>query len=290
MQRIPRAAALLLALAAAGAPAHDPVDVYVPLSRMEVPEPGGRMFGAALGPMALVRLRPTSNQDTTPPDPDTPEIKPALFWQVRVEATPVPLLSLGTQFYGLGWGQQARLMPLQPLLDDTPFSLALTAEYAEADVDFDDSPYVPRTNVHQTVVERAAVVGIKLSRWIMVFGGPFQSDVQYGGEHFRQETTLMGTQTVETNFAGEATLRGGNLGVCWTIGNWGRVVAEVSRTRVSSGGSEETILVPALAFEASFGPVRDPRKWDTGGFPRDPEERVRVVPVEPSGKPSGTDS
>jgi hypothetical protein len=272
-----------VALALLSACAHErKVDAYLPITRMELPEAGDRAFTGGVGSVGLARLRLTEDQTAQAPDTTQPDIQQGVGALTRFDASPTPMLSLGARVYGKGGGGQVKLMPLQPALEGTPFALAFTAGYSESREDFDEDGEwfdfcffwcedeedpTAHTHVRQRLVDYAAIVGVRIAPAWMVFGGPYRSHTHYGGHH-------RSNGGPETQFADEATASGGNLGVAWTLGRWGRVIGEVSGADVRAHASRERVWMPSLAYQIDFGSTLRP-------IVPEREEPVEVVPLEP---------
>jgi hypothetical protein len=250
------------------------VDAYLPITRMELPETGSRRLDSGVGTIGAARLRLTTDQRVRAPDPARPEIAEAIGPLGRFDASPVPMLTVGIRLLATGLGGHAKVMPLQPMLRDTPFSFAVTTNYAEGYQSFDydrtaDNPGA-HTHVRQRLVDGAAIVGVRVAPDWLLFGGPYRSRANFGGDYKRSDLN----NNAVSYFAGEATARGGNLGFAWTFVHFGRLVAEVSRANVHTQGGEDVVWLPAVAVALSFGPRFVPVVPPL-------EEPVRVVPVNP---------
>lgn len=252
------------------------VFVRIPVSRLELPEPAPRQFGAgpAVGGEALVTL--TKDQTTTAPNPDAPEFSDNTTQIARFDFQVQPTLGLAfkSQRDGLAQGQ-IKWIALGPGTLVQPLSLALTASYGislgDNDFVFNAGPDNARTKLDQSVVDLAMVFGFKLSPQWMAYGGPYYARTDYDGTHSADRGN---DPDVNIKFEGQAELIGGNIGLAWSYANWGRLLAEYSLARVEAGRRADRIGHAAFSAEFFFGRRLEPELSD------DSDPAVQVVPVE----------
>jgi hypothetical protein len=275
---------LMLALAGCDMPKTKRVDVYLPVSRLESPEPAPQIIDVGGGVFGAARMRLTDDQTQASPQTAKPTITDGHEGaQIKVSANPAPFLSISGKNYGDWQGGQAKVMPLEPVLHDTPFSFALTYSYADGSQDFDYEPdFVlfgssdepsAHTHVRSTLRDYAAIAGVHVTRELMVYGGAFYSDLRYHGDHTHWNSS---SGTVDTVFKDQARSRGANIGVSYRPSRWVEVLAEVSRATVHAGLSGKDVWAPGISAQAFFGSRRSEY------VPRAVPETVTVIPAQRS--------
>ena len=244
----------LLALAALGCAGERDVIVKVPISRLELPEPGPRRMDIGLGPTGEAKAYLTRDQANVAPDVRRPEFTEEEDGMLRFDALVHPALQVSLKTLSGYVGIQGKLMPIQ---DAGPFSFALTLGFADSedDFDFNDGATVARTTVDCGLRDVAAIFGWRLDRTVIFYGGPWYTEVDYHGHHFSDRG---GNPDVEFDYRGEVEAAGANVGMAFTPGRWGRVIVEYSQARLRGGSEKERTGYPALAFEIFFGPLSPP--------------------------------
>ncbi|MEK6807090.1 MAG: hypothetical protein AABY95_10640 [Pseudomonadota bacterium] len=250
------------------------VMVRVPVSRLELPEPAPRKFGAgpAFGGEARARLTP--DQTTTVPDPDAPELSGEFTQIARFDFQMQPTLGFALKGYQDGLAQaQIKWIALGPGTERKPLSLALTAAYgfARGNVEFAGFNDSARTEFDQSVMDLALIFGFKLDPQWMLYGGPYYVRSDYDGSHSAQRG---GDPDVNFKFEGDIQLTGVNLGVAWSYADWGRLLAEYSLARVEAGRRNDRLGQAAISAEFFFGRRADPVMAEA------PNPPVEVVPVQ----------
>lgn len=271
-----RLASVLLALLASGCAGEREVRIQVPLSRLDLPEQGPRMFGITVGSIGEARVTLTGDQADVAPDPQDPLVEENNGGLLRFDASPVPLLTLSAKGYDGVGGVQAKFLPFQD--SGSPFSAAITVGYAAGDDDFtyNDGDTFAHTTIKTSLRDYALVLGVKVAPAILLYGGPYLTDANYRGRHFSDRG---GDPDVELDYAGEVEARGANAGAAFGFGRWGRMLLEYSHAKVAAGRVEESVGQGSLALEIFFGKPLGPVKVD------DADEPVEVVP--PAGDDGG---
>ena len=264
-----RLAVVLVALLASGCAGEREARIHVPLSRLDLPEQGTRMFDITVGTTGQAEVTLTDDQAEVAPDPSNPKVEEQDGGILRFDASPVPLLTLSLKGYSGLTGVQAKFLPFQD--SGGAFSAALTAGYAAGDDDFtyNDGNTFAHTTIKSSLRDYALVLGVKVAPTILLYGGPYVSDVNYRGHHFSDRG---GDPDVELDYAGEVEARGANAGVGLSFGRWGRMLLEYSLAKVTAGRFEDSLGQGSLALEIFFGKLLGPVKVE------DADEPVEVVP------------
>jgi hypothetical protein len=266
-------AACALALGAlllSGCAADREVYVQVPLSRMELPEAPARVLGIGVGGQGAVRARLTDDQSTTTPDPVNPKLEHKTSGQLRFDWLVAPQVQVSLRNWGENLaGAQLKWYAMQPVADSA-MSLALTAGYGVARSKFDyDLDPVAHTQIHQTLTDFGLVLGVRIDRSTLLFGGPYASRNRYTGHYYASRGS---NPDVDQDFEGHVNIVGANLGVAYTPKSWVTLAGEVSSAQVKAGAVTDTPVTGTLMAQFNFGP----RRRDAAGA----EAPVVVVPVE----------
>ena len=241
----------LLALVAPGCATESDVIVKIPISRLELPEPGPRRMDIGFGPVGEAKAFLTRDQANVAPDSQRPEFTEDEDGMLRFDALVHPAFQVSLKAVSGYVGVQGKLMPIRHA---GPFSFALTLGFAGSKDEFDfyDGATDARTTVNCDLRDLAAIFGWRFDRTMIVYGGPWYSVVDYHGHHFSDRG---GNPDVSFDYSGEVKAAGANVGVAVTPGRWGRVIVEYSQARLEGGSSKERVGHPALAFEIFFGPL-----------------------------------
>jgi len=245
---------LALALVASGCATERDVIVKVPLSRLETPEPGPRRLNVSLARTGEAKAYLTRDQANVAPDTRNPTFSEDDDLMVRFDGRVQPWLQLsfrGVSNYG---AVQAKFMPLQ---DAGPLSFAFTvgAGGSEDDFDYNDGGTAARTTVDSDLIDLAAILGWRFDPSLMVYGGPWFTEVNYSGHHFSDRGA---NPDVEFDYSGDLSVIGANLGLAASFRRWGRLLVEYSRATIDGGSTEADIGRVALSLEVFFGPLTEP--------------------------------
>jgi len=249
------AVVVVFSLLASGCAGERDVLVKIPISRLELPEPGPRRMDVAFGPTGEAKAFLTRDQANVAPDPQHPQLKEDDDGMLRFDALVHPSVQVSLKTMSGYVGVQGKLMPLR---EAGPFSFALTLGFAgsEDDFEFNDGATAARTTVDCNLRDFAAIFGWRFDRTMIVYGGPWYTRVDYDGHHFSDRG---GNPDVEFDYDGEVEAVGVNVGVGYTPGRWGRLILEYSHASVRGGSTQEQVGYPALLFEISFGPLSPER-------------------------------
>jgi len=250
--RLATVPALVLTLIASGCAGERDVIIKIPISRLELPEPGPRRMDVGFGPIGEAKAFLTRDQANVAPDVQQPEFSEDDDGMLRFDALVHPAVQVSLKTLSGYVGVQGKYMPIR---DAGPFSFAVTLGFAGSEdaFDFNDGATIARTTVNSDLRDLAAIFGWRLDRTVIVYGGPWYSAVDYHGHHFSDRG---GNPDVEFDYRGEVEAVGANVGVGVTPGRWGRLMLEYSQARLRGGSARERVGYPALAFEISFGPLR----------------------------------
>ena len=268
-------AVLVTMLLLSGCEASKDVGVYsyLPLSRLESPEPDPKLFSAGPGAGGMARLELTNDQRVHSPTDAPPDAQLRAMLIPKVSVTPLPVVSGSLKGYnGVFFAPQVKVMPLAALAPDSPLSLAVTMAYGKFHEQYDydstsNNDPDAHTTMHEWLRDTAVIAGWRTSRAVMVYGGVFRTSVNYKGT-YRSNTVPART------YEQESVASGANLGLAWNVASWARVLAEVSAAHVRTGDDTEEVLTPGISGEFFFG------SWPWRRRPSRPEEPVEVVPVE----------
>lgn len=262
---------LLVALVLSGCAAAPPgaeihgdntVFVAIPTSRLELPEPAPRRYGAGFGAGSLAKYDLTTDQiNRSPAEPrdahhTSLDGLARLDWQVDRSAA-FSILAKGDEV-PLG---QVKWTPWQPGAVGETGSLAFTAAFGMRNREFSSSrtcgsdwscsPASARTEVRRSLADAAVIFGHRLNSHRTLFGGPFYTHVSYDVSHFSDRGSAPDTGST---LHGSAQIAGVNLGIAWRDGRWVRLLAEVSYAEVDFGSTRDHVWHAGLSNQFSFGP------------------------------------
>jgi hypothetical protein len=252
-------------------------EVYleVPLARLEPPTAAPRMLGIGLTSAGTARVELTPDQTTTTPTTDTPAIRHDHSGQLRFDVQPIRPVQISLRGFGDGLsGVQAKWLPLRPAPGEH-VALAFTVAYAggKRKFRFDGGSSPSRTDIEQTLLDGAMILGAQLGEQWLLFGGPYYSHLDYRGSYFSARGS---SPDVNTNFDGLATAAGGNVALAWTPAAWVQLAAEYSQAHVAAGSMTKTVERGSVTLQFFFGP----RIYEPGAE----SGTVKVVPPEEPAK------
>jgi hypothetical protein len=153
---------------------------------------------------------------------------------------------------------------------NSALALTLALGGGNSRFDFDGFPEDSHTTLKQSLVDLGLIFGHRVHPEWLVFGGPFASGNRYHGHYFSARGN---NPDIEQDFEGRLNVLGANAGLAYTPRNWLSVAAEVAGGRVTAGRTRETPVTGTLLVQFWFGPRRH-------GMPGDPDQPIRVVPVD----------
>lgn len=238
-------------LAAQGCVGDREAIVRVPISRLELPEQGPRLFNIGFGVTGEAQAVLTNDQASTPPDPVNPGIREDRDGILRFEASPIPLLSVSLKGASDLGQVQAKLMPLR---GRGPFQVAATVAYGggEDEFNYNDGAVVAKTDAKSSLRDAALILGWRADQTLMLYGGGWYSHLHYRGHHRSDRGSA---PDFAADYDGRVEAVGGNVGLAANFGRWGRSLAEYSHARVRAGQSRDDVGHGALTLEFFFGPL-----------------------------------
>lgn len=275
-------AAACAAVVLTGCATHDqivPVKFELPVNRFELPERSSRSFqiGGAVAEGTYVVVTPdqiVAAPGSRPPEVGSCPLKDesddfleGLFEDdgcsggahLRADLQVNDTVQIGVRKTAEGvWSSQLKLFlkaPKSGAFKEGDSSWAITAALGKdaRDTEAFGSDTDTETRVEHKFRDYALIGGLRLDRWVLLYGGPYFTRLDYSGTHSR--TTSGSTST--SAFGGDPLMRGLNLGLNWNMGSRDNAMQlECARARVTGEGAREYVSRCGLGFTGTFGARR----------------------------------
>jgi hypothetical protein len=263
MKRVLALAMLASVTGCCGTGSKTPVFVETTLARLELPERPSSVIHLSAGMSGSTYYELTPDQNTVPPrpaaarptdeDPDTSSCGDSgkgLYW--RGEVCFGKRLSLGASRRSHGPTMaRARLYLAgndRAHAKAGNFSLALTGAWGRdrstiSSQDSNGGEY--RTRLERSETDIGLIMGYRLYKPLMVYGGPYQLRTRFDVEHERPGSAMQ-------HSAGDALATGGHIGIALFAGLHSSWLLEFSRAKVAAGGGDEDVAHGGLSYQLEF--------------------------------------